>query len=244
MLGQLSPAEQRAVEAMADQHTEVRDEIEQIELTLESFAQAGAVTPPSGTLASIKGRIDAFDNAASTPSHPSSGWTRLLAAASILLAAGCIWLWMTNQQLNQDLSTLTSNADSQKICCDSSRMEADSLAEIMAFLQDPSTQTVIMRGTDNSPGALATVLFNSDRQSAFVNLSKLPPAPTGKQYQLWALVDGQPVDMGVLPLSLTRDQQMVAVPFQSTAGGYAVTLEPAGGSVVPTLEAMVMVGMI
>lgn len=244
VLGQLSPAEQRAVEAMADQHPEVRDEIDQIELTLENYAQAGAVKPPPGTLASIKGRIDTLDSVPQRMDHPSSGWTRLLAAASILLAAGCIWLWMTNQQLNQDLTALTSNANSQKICCDSSRMEADSLAGMMAFLQDPNTRTVIMQGTDNSPGSSATVLFNEDRQTAFVNLASMPPAPTGKQYQLWALIDGQPVDMGVLPLNITRDQYLFTVPFQSTAGGYAVTLEPAGGSVVPTLEAMVMVGMI
>lgn len=50
--------------------------------------------------------------------------------------------------------------------------------------------------------------------------------------------------MGVLPLGIANDQQMVMVPFQATAGGYAVTLEPEGGSEVPTLEAMVMVGMI
>lgn len=229
---------------MASQHAEIREEIDQIELTLENYAQAGAVTPPSGTLTSIKERIDHLDRARPSIHHPASNWTRLLAAASILLAAGCIWLWLTNQQLHQDLNALTSQADNQKVCCDSTRLEADSLAGIMAFLQDPNTRTVIMRGTDNSPGSSATVLFNEDRQTAFVNLANMPPAPTGKQYQLWALIDGQPVDMGVLPLSVTRDQHLVTVPYQATAGGYAVTLEPAGGSVVPTLEAMVMVGMI
>ncbi len=229
---------------MAAQHEEIRLEIDQIEKTLESYAQAGAVTPPPGTLTSIKERIDSLDHTQPTIQHPASNWTRFLAAASILLTAGCIWLWITNQQLHQDLNALTSNADSQKICCDSSRMEADSLAGIMAFLQDPNTRTVIMQGTDNSPGSSATVLFNEDRQTAFVNLASIPPSPTGKQYQLWALIDGQPVDMGVLPLSISRDQYLVTVPYQATAGGYAVTLEPAGGSVVPTLEAMVMIGMI
>ncbi len=244
VLGQLSPAEQRAVEAIADQHAEVREEIDQIELTLESFAQAGAIPPPAGTLDQINRRINNLDSSIQTAPSQSIGWTRWLIAASILLAWGCIYLWMNNLRLSQDLDALATDNKGIQNCCDSSRQQVDSMNVLMAFLQDPSTRTVIMRGTDINPDALATVLFNIERQSAFVNLSKLSAAPIGKQYQLWALIDGQPIDMGVLPLSLARNQQLVAVPFLSTAGGFAVTLEPVGGSVVPTLESMVMVGMI
>lgn len=244
VLGQLSPADMRAVEAMADQHAEVREEIDQIELTLETFARAESVAPPSGTLDRIKTRIHNLDVQNQAPSIQASGWTRWLAAASILFAACCIYLWITNQRLSQQIDDLAADNQGIQSCCDSSRQQVDSMQVLMAFLQDPSTQTVTMKGTANSPDALATVLFNPDRQSAYIHLRQLPETPAGKQYQLWALVDGQPVDMGVLPLSLTRNQQLVAVPFQGNAGGFAVTLEPQGGSVVPTLEAMVMVGMI
>ncbi len=244
VLGQLNPAAMREVEAMAVEHNSIRQEIEQIENALELYVQAGAVTPPPGTLEAIKGRIDSLDVPhATTKTHPRK-WTALLAAASVLLLIGCIYFWIENQRISKDLDTLTSSADLQKICCDSSRQTVDSLAQIMAFLSDPNTRSVVMRGTENSPDAQATVFFNAVRQVAFVNLNRIPSPPIGKQYQLWALVGGLPVDMGVLPLEISRNQPMVMVPFQATAGGFAVTLEPEGGSAEPTLQAMVMVGMI
>jgi anti-sigma-K factor RskA len=244
VLGQLSPAAMREVEAMAAAHDSVRQEIESIEQALEYYAQAGSVTPPPGTLDNIKSRIHSLDPPISRTQNLPGKWTTLLAAASALLLISSIYLWIENQRISRDLIALTSSADVQKMCCDSSRLTVDSLAQIMVFLQDPNTRSVVMRGTEKNPDAQATLLFNAIRQIAFVNLNTLPSPPSGKQYQLWALVDGQPVDMGVLPLGIANDQQMVMVPYQATAGGYAVTLEPEGGSEVPTLEAMVMVGMI
>jgi anti-sigma-K factor RskA len=63
------------------------------------------------------------------------------------------------------------------------------------------------------------------------------------QYQLWALVDGKPVDLGVFDM---RDGEVGLKNMKpiGVAQTFAVTLEPRGGSVSPTLEKLMVIGNI
>ena len=40
---------------------------------------------------------------------------------------------------------------------------------------------------------MARVYWNDHQQNAFLEVNQLPEAPAGKQYQLWAIVAGEPV---------------------------------------------------
>lgn len=69
--------------------------------------------------------------------------------------------------------------------------------------------------------------------------AQLPQAPEGFQYQLWAIVDGAPVDAGLLE-GLEDWQNMKDISGEAVA--FAITLEPEGGSASPTMEEMVVIG--
>ena len=74
----------------------------------------------------------------------------------------------------------------------------------------------------------------------YVNLNTMPAAPPGKQYQLWAIVDGKPVDAGMYDNnSSIALHKMKTIP---KAEMFAVTIENAGGSPTPTLDQMVVAG--
>jgi anti-sigma-K factor RskA len=60
------------------------------------------------------------------------------------------------------------------------------------------------------------------------------------QYQLWAIIDGKPVDAGVFDGNLAGLVKMKEIP--SGAKTFAVTIEPRGGNASPTLEKMQVVG--
>ena len=67
------------------------------------------------------------------------------------------------------------------------------------------------------------------------------PLPKGKQYQLWALVDGKPVDAGLL------DMEVASTTFQKVknvmqAQTFAITIENVGGSESPTLSTLHVLG--
>lgn len=84
------------------------------------------------------------------------------------------------------------------------------------------------------------VYWNPDQQKVYVDAGQLPAPPAGKQYQLWALAGGQPVDAGMLQVNRQPGlQQMKPV---GAAQAFAVTLEPEGGSASPTLEQLYVMG--
>jgi len=62
--------------------------------------------------------------------------------------------------------------------------------------------------------------------------------PSDKQYQLWAIVGGQPVDLGVYQTGAAM-QKMKNI---EGAQMFAITIEKAGGSATPTLDQMIVAG--
>jgi anti-sigma-K factor RskA len=62
----------------------------------------------------------------------------------------------------------------------------------------------------------------------------LPDPPTDKQYQLWALLDGKPVDAGTFNVN-SDSIQLQEVRNIANAQAFAITLEHKGGVRSPTL---------
>jgi anti-sigma-K factor RskA len=68
-------------------------------------------------------------------------------------------------------------------------------------------------------------------------MDKIPP---GKQYQLWAIVDGKPVDAGMVG----DCEGLCKMKVINRAEAFAITLEKEGGSSAPTLTAMYVMGKV
>ena len=76
-----------------------------------------------------------------------------------------------------------------------------------------------------------------------LDVQNLPAAPTGKQYQLWTIVDGKPVDMGMLDPEFSN--RLLRMKSSSpNAVAFAITLEKAGGSPSPTMDEMYVMGKV
>jgi anti-sigma-K factor RskA len=70
-----------------------------------------------------------------------------------------------------------------------------------------------------------------DGQTGYVFVDDLPPLPAGQEYQLWKLDGPQPVSLGMVGDG-TREVSAVGVPAQTAT--FAISAEPAAGSVQPT----------
>ena len=110
-------------------------------------------------------------------------------------------------------------------------------------LRDTGNVTVPMKGVEISPNSLALIHWNRNTNETFIDIASLPEPPSDMQYQLWAIVDGQPVDLGVFDLI----DNSIAMQQMKTIGNpqaFAVTLEKKGGSPTPTLEKMYVLGTV
>jgi anti-sigma-K factor RskA len=107
---------------------------------------------------------------------------------------------------------------------------------VLAALETPGHKVVNLRNTSGHQVAEFVVLQSG--QGYLVD-SRLPGLSSKETYQLWAVVDGQTISLGLLgssPQSVTFT--LAGSPKASRLG---VTAEPAGGSVLPS-EAMLASG--
>jgi anti-sigma-K factor RskA len=109
------------------------------------------------------------------------------------------------------------------------------------MLADPAMAVVKMNGTPAKKDSKAMLLWDTRNKDVYIMPGTLPKPADGKQYQLWALVDGKPMDAGVLELGCNGVCKMKNI---KRADGFAITLEKAGGSPVPTLAEMFVSGNI
>ncbi len=248
VLGLLTVEQQQEVEAKAQEYPAIKDEIDQIEDALELYGEANAINPPPRLETAILSKIDLPSNKVSSQQGAKQSSLQkylgigLLAAASV---AAIVWAFSLNNTLDTtQLKLQQVQNDYQKLeqNCALERQRKEEAEIILALYKNPDTRPVQLSGTPKAPEAIASVLWNPVTQESFLEVSNLPPiADATKQYQLWAIVDGTPVDMGVFDLAIDNDS-FLEVPFIETPQAFAITLENKGGSTNPTLEEMVVIG--
>ena len=97
---------------------------------------------------------------------------------------------------------------------------------------------IAMKGQPVAPQSLTTVYWNKQTKDVFLLINALPKAAAGKQYQLWAIVDGVPVDAGML--TTEGADGLVKMSNIPKAQAFAITLENAGGAKTPTMPIYVV----
>lgn len=267
VLGELPSAEASEVEVMATSHPEVQQEIAFIQNTYEALAHQLPMTPRpelkskiieqlTGTVPSVaavsKETPSSSNGSVATSTEPPTRQRSLLPfqlgiAASVvvaLLAAGAAFYFRSQwKETEQELDQVVAQNQEVATQFETSSQEAERLKNDLSIVESPDFQQIALAGTDLSPSSSAKVYWNRNSSQVYLNAGNLPTPPDDQQYQLWAIVDGQPVSAGVLDVD--RDEQSPLQAMSSDiadAAAFAITLEPRGGSESPTLEAMYVLG--
>ncbi|MBX2927637.1 MAG: anti-sigma factor [Saprospiraceae bacterium] len=249
-LGACSTAEQVEVEEMMSAHPEIKSALDAIHADLEKLARAGAVSPPPALKARI---MEAVEREAMTMSQQQTAplhsaptkktpYSRLgYILAGIAFAVGALSIWMFQGKIN----TLQEQreADQLKIAeCETRNERLLQTENQIALLGRPSTNPILLTALPGqSEDMQAWVFHNPAEGNTLFAPAALPAPPSGKSWQLWALVDGVPQSMGVIPDDAT-EEALLSVPFVADAQAFAISLEPAGGSTTPT--EVVMLGKV
>lgn len=260
-LGLADSKESSELEQLMDQHPEIRQAVLEQQEQLEMYATLHAVAPPaslkSGIWDAIRQELNAEPETESgnqtAPVADSGGMVRRLhtwqwaAAASIAVLIGSALFaihWMNAyDSLRQDYNQVLANQNQLQALNRSALASMDSMKRDMAIVTNPALKPVVLQGVASHPGMQATVYFDPLASQVYIHVDQLPPAPDSMQYQLWAIIDGKPVDAGML----SRDIAGRIQPMKSISGrvqAFAITLEKQGGSPVPTLNRMYVMGKI
>ncbi len=241
-LGAVEPDERRAVEG----HLETGCAACAAELRAwgDQVAGLAAALEPVVPAATTRARV-------LRAARPRRGGRRLWSAlaASLLLVAGLAGLARL-RALGAEVARLEAARGEYRERLASAQNElARTRAELgrlrlaARIAGSPGGRAVALAGLEAAPRASARALVDPATGRAVMFASGLAPAPAGRTYQLWAIVDGQPASAGVFDVdehgTATLVVERIAPPER--IDNWAVTEEPAGGVPQPT-GAMVLLG--
>jgi anti-sigma-K factor RskA len=179
------------------------------------------------------------------PAARSNGWAIAASIALVLSLVGNALLFTNLQQTRSDLAVALGEQTRFANATQVMERRLNSTQEQLHVLRSPDEyKLVALAGTPAHPAARARVLFNKVAHRVYVDVAQLPPLPPGKQYQLWALDNGKPVDAGVLTAATTAGNGLQQMKDVASAQAFAMTVEPTGGSAGPTLDTMTVIGNI
>lgn len=260
--GVASEKEIQELEAAMAQFPELAAEVEAYQRAMEAFVQMQPIAPDPKTKSFIFSNLNNQTNMQEntyTPDspanvismEPSKGarwrWIASVAAALLLFSLVMNYVFFNRYKIFKDYKdkyealVLAQNSILSKSDLYKARLEQ--MQESLNIIQDPKVLKVTMPGTKAFPTALATVFWNKDNKQVYLKVNNLPEPTADKQYQLWAIVDGKPVDMGVFEMGDTINL-LQKMKVTGNAQMFAVTLEKKGGAVAPTMEQMYVAGKI
>ena len=248
VLGMAETQDAAELEQLSRQYPEIRKAMEDFEISLEQAAFAGAIAPPSYVkqelFTSLAGEFSEHFQEPSKVIQMSSGWNRYVAAASVILlvvsVAMNVYFYSQFRSTSSAYQALLIEKTSLLAENQNSQAKTLDLYQSMQMMSDPTVAKVSMPGIKGKENTLATVFWDTKSKDVYLLPNKLPQAAADKQYQLWAIVDGKPVDAGVVGVcaGLCKMKNI------AKASAFAVTLEKKGGSPTPSLDQMYVLGKV
>jgi anti-sigma factor RsiW len=163
---------------------------------------------------------DAADRTAAAPARSRLGRGTLAVGAAVAAVAAVVAI----------LGVSLIHADSQV-----SQFEHNDAgtvpSAVVSALETPGHQVVNLEGPQHGGTGRVAQFVLADGRGYLVS-SSLPTLSSDHTYQLWGVVNGQPISLGLLGQSPTHATFTLA--GSPSASKLGITVEPAGGSVVPT----------
>lgn len=256
VLGDLSPGERLQVEEMASKHPAVKAELGEIEKSMELYARENAVEPAEDLRHKVLNSLvtNLTDDRIFPSKHEpvkdnvvqmaapkqNSFYKYAFAACFVLLLASIVVLINVYNKLQ--------NANTQLIAMNTRNAQyartVNFMNDQLDVYRDTTFRMVKLKGMPKHASASMMVAYSPVKKKvmiAMANLS-LPENDQAHQYQLWAIVNKKPVSLGVFDKTGSDTSAMKEMASVGHPDTFAVTLEPRGGSINPTMDQMMVIG--
>lgn len=238
LLGELSISESQQLEAMLQTDGELRSLFQEMESDFEKMAQENAIAPPSHIKEQLMSEITRDSTPAISLDERNRATKQYLGiAATIALLFGVTTIWLYNQMntMQESMEVVEAQNSELKNELELLIVNYDDVVTRYQTINDPNAIQLILNGNDKSPNAKAISYINHTNKTVVLNAKELPPLDADHDYQLWADVAGEMIDMGVIP----KGAEMAAMQYIDNAESLNITIEPAGGNDHPTVAQLI-----
>lgn len=238
IMGLASEAERQEFEANCVQYPEIAEARNAFELALEEQLLKDAVPAPQILKQQIGEKIKSAGVETTTteleeertPVRRMEIWRWVAAASLILLAASVYWSITTNKKYQgvQSKNRALENKMQE------SAIQINEMQDDLDKIRNHPMKTVALKGEDDRAYAIVFWDTVSASGDVYLMINNLPQPASEKQYQLWALLKGRPIDLGMIE---AKQQRLLnRMKNVQNAQAFAITLEPMGGSPAPTTK--------
>lgn len=244
--GLLSESENTEVALKAKESTQINSEIVAIEKSIISLSSSFSPFLSVENYEKVREKLE-LKYSKVIPLQPKTNWGQYVGwAAAIVLLVG---IGFQYTQLDQTVSQVaSSNAEKVKLEQELNTLTLQNKAAetSLAIIRDVNNTVVPLGGQAVAPQSSAKVYWNKETQVVYVDAAGLPEPPKGMVYQVWALKLNPltPTSIGLLDKFESNSQRMFAVSNTGDAEAFGITLEPAGGSLSPTMEQLYTLGKV
>ncbi|MCA0153574.1 anti-sigma factor [Winogradskyella vincentii] len=240
LLGELNADQCNEIEKLLASDPELKAKYDLLEQDFESMGLENAIEPP----VEVKSNILKLVSKTTIPKAKviklySGGndkyYLGIAASVAGLLLVGSIWMFSQLSEVKQQLNTVESTNSELNNTIDKLNKELNSNTTLYATLSHPDTEQYILKGNTLMPEGKVVSYVNHTTKSVVINAEKLPDLDAEHDYQMWADVEGEMINMGVI----SKDKNLLAMNYIDHAESLNITIEPAGGNDHPTVSRLV-----
>lgn len=257
VLGEVSHDEKLEVEAMAQEHPAIKAELREIEQSMELFAGEHEIEPApelrDRILNSLLTNL-ADDRTFRTKDEP-------VAEAKVVTMvppatntnfykyafAACVALLLVSSVAIYNLYNKLETSNSQVLALSTQKLQLSQTVKYkddqLKVFRDTAYRVFNLQGTGKTPDASLSLAWSPVKHKVVIDLDgmKMPETDAEHQYQLWAIVAGKPVSLGVFDAKADSVEMMKVMASVDKPQAFAVTLEKRGGVPSPTMANMTVI---
>ena len=199
---------------------------------------ARAVDPSESKGTDLRGLLRGFSLWQILGARPSLAFGMAASLAAVAaLGVMTVALLNRNSALTREVAQLYDRLRDSQSETTGVRTQLASARDLNDILASPDARVTQLAGKGEGGRARATLAYERTTGRAVIFTTGLPPAPAGKEYQLWLIADNKKMPGGTFKTDPEGHARMSdRLPAGEASPTFAVTLERAGGVPAPEGE--------
>lgn len=247
----LGGSDTRTEQEHPEKNPQINKHIPDAQNVLELLASANAVNPHpelrQKILQKIMGGQNSFSRIVQLQSKVKT-YQRYSIAASVMFAittSATMYYKNLHDNSNAALHIVKEELERSKELHYVLATKADVLDQRVHLLTNPDIVEISMKSLKkelSQPVLRTSVYWDTKENTVFLEVQSLPENNDSTDYQLWAITDGKPKDLGVIHFK--NIPSIFKMKNTDSADAFAITLEEKGGKPSPTLENLTVLGKV
>ncbi len=240
LLGELNANQCDQIEYLLASDTELKAYFDALEHDFEKIGLDNAITPPPAVKSRLLDTIKASQTnttkvVALNKKSNTKFYLGIAASVAALLMVGSFWMYSQLNDVKQQLQTVETNNTELNTTIETLNTELERTNSFYTGIVNPDTEQYILIGNASLPEAKVVSYVNHKSKSVVINTERLPELDADHDYQMWADVEGEMINMGVI----SKTKTLMTMAYIDHAESLNITIEPSGGNDHPTVERLV-----